>query len=133
MSFVLDELKKLVLPKDSFVVVGSGLLDVLGIRKAQDIDIIVSETTFQELKNSDWKTVEKPEGIALQNGAFEAALSWDSKDGRPNFSELLERSVGINGYHFSNLNDLLVWKKKKGRPKDLQDVQLINDYLKRES
>lgn len=39
-----EHLKKLDLPKDQFVVIGSGALSIRGIRGAKDVDVIVTES-----------------------------------------------------------------------------------------
>jgi len=49
----LDELEGLALPQASFMVMGSGILDVLGIRKANDVDLVVSEEVFEQLYNAN--------------------------------------------------------------------------------
>ena len=43
-------ISQLSLPDGSFMVVGSGLLDTLGIRAAGDIDLLVSYDVFDNFK-----------------------------------------------------------------------------------
>jgi len=126
-SFVLSELPKLELDPDKFVVVGSGVLDALGIRRANDIDFVTDELTYTELADKGWKKAEN--SPSLVSGDFEVYLTWDSKDGRPNFADLHENSQQIDGYNFVKLERLLDWKKRVARPKDLLDVEKIEAFL----
>ena len=48
-------ISQLLLPDGSFMVVGSGLLDTLGIRAAGDIDLLVSHDVFNNLKHQNYK------------------------------------------------------------------------------
>ncbi len=55
MSDYIKRVKKLNLPTNEYVVIGSGLLDVLGIRKAVDIDIVASRQLFKKLQKEKHK------------------------------------------------------------------------------
>lgn len=50
---ITKKVQDLNLPENSFIVVGSGILSVLGIRESHDIDLIVSVEIFEQLKNKD--------------------------------------------------------------------------------
>ena len=51
-----ERVKDLGLPLGQLIVIGSGLLDQLGIRAASDIDLVVSNELFNALKNDNaWK------------------------------------------------------------------------------
>lgn len=51
---IFEELKKLEIPKEDFVVLGSGILSALGIREAKDIDLLVKPELFEKLKKDGW-------------------------------------------------------------------------------
>lgn len=128
-SFVLGKLPELDLPADQFIVVGSGILDVLGIRRANDIDFVTTPKIFSSLKSSGWKVEEHPDRQSLNMDCFEAYLGWDNPDGLPNLEDLLGTRQIVDGYNFVDLERVLAWKEQKTRPKDLNDVKLIKDYL----
>lgn len=44
---LIERIKELRLPEGQFMVSGSGILDVLGIRSAEDIDLLVSPELFR--------------------------------------------------------------------------------------
>jgi len=46
----LDELKALALPPDQYAVFGSGPMAVRGIREANDLDLIVKESLWDDLR-----------------------------------------------------------------------------------
>ena len=50
-SILLKELAKLNLPKDKFVIFGSGPMAIRGIRNSEDLDILVKEDLWKELSN----------------------------------------------------------------------------------
>lgn len=127
-SFVLQNLPKLELAPEQYIVVGSGVLDVLGVRKANDIDFVTSPKFFEELKDKGWKDAKNSPSLVRDD--FEAYLAWDSMDGNPNFEDLMITSDVVQGYNFVHLNRLLDWKRRVGRPKDITDIGLVEEYLK---
>lgn len=48
------EVEKLNLRKNEFVVLGSGILAALGIRNADDIDLLIQPELFEKLKKEGW-------------------------------------------------------------------------------
>lgn len=116
------------MPINEFVVVGSGLLDVLNIRTAEDIDIVASKKLFDLMKDSGWKVSLKYDETYLRKADCEVWLLWDSPSNKPNFDELFADNNVINGIHFISLQWLYDWKSRRGRPKDLSDLRLIDAY-----
>ena len=57
-----EAISQLLLPDGSFMVVGSGLLDTLGIRAAGDIDLLVSHDVFNNLKHQNYKIQQHEDG-----------------------------------------------------------------------
>ncbi|MDP3991554.1 MAG: hypothetical protein Q8P66_01455 [Candidatus Colwellbacteria bacterium] len=129
---IIQKVKELNLPNGSYVVVGSGTLAALGIREAQDVDLVISSEVYKKLRQEDWKEKSHDDGSSsLVKNTYEAFLTWDSKDTKSNLLEdLLGDAHVIDGVPFVNIKRLLEWKKRKGRDKDLTDVELIKDYLK---
>lgn len=65
---ILQKIKELNLPSDQYVIIGSGTMDVLGIREAQDIDISVTKELFNKIKESgEWEEYEKKVLIPMHN------------------------------------------------------------------
>ena len=122
---ITHQILKLNLPADSFVVVGSGILNALGIRPANDIDMIVSPELFDRLAKAGWSKGSWVDQTVLAKGKFDIGQHWMG-DG---VDKLLQRATVIDGIPYLSLTDLLAWKIARARPKDLADVQLINDYV----
>ncbi len=130
MATFIERLRALGLDPDNFVVVGSGLLDVLGIRTADDIDLVVSHSLYEELsQHPSWVMTEVDGHELLQTKGSEAWLAWDN-DGKPNFDELVGDNNVVAGYNFVTLARLRRWKVEHDRPKDQRDVVLIDAYLR---
>ena len=73
-----ERVKALNLPLDEIIVIGSGVLDAYGIRKAQDIDLAVAPEAFDSFgSDADWKqeTAEWGE-IYYRNADCEAWSGW---------------------------------------------------------
>jgi len=126
---IVDEVQKLGLPADSYIVVGSGILAALNIRDSNDIDMIVSSEIFEMLQKQGWEEGEWVDQKVLKKGLFDVGKIWSGKS----VDELLRTSTVINGIPFLTLSDLREWKQEHARPKDLQDVVLIDRYLKSKS
>jgi hypothetical protein len=91
--------------------------------------LVTTPEAFNYLNEGGWQP-EEHEGLeSLSHHEFEAYLKWDSRDDRPNFDELLKSAQTIEGCNFVGLQRLLAWKKAKGRPKDLKDIELIEVLL----
>ena len=52
---IISRIKSLNLPLGKYIVFGSAVMEVHGIRKAKDIDVIVDKDVYEELKRSGWR------------------------------------------------------------------------------
>jgi len=126
----IERVTKLSLPADQFVVIGSGVLDALKLREAGDVDLIVTPVLFQSLKEAGWESKTKYDEEYLEKGDVEVWLSWGSVDRMPNFNELFNDSVTIEGVRFANPRFVINWKKQRASEKDLKDIALLEEYLR---
>ena len=130
-----ERVKDLGLPLDQLIVIGSGLLDQLGIRAASDIDLVVSNELFNALKNDARWIVEyitnDETRYTSRDGSVEVWRGgWDKKGESMSYDELLADSVVYDDVQFVSLNFLKDWKMWHKRDKDVADIQLIDQYLK---
>ena len=127
----ISETKKLGFDTSEFIVIGSGLLAALELRKVDDIDLVVSEKIFELFANNpDWSKKKFDDGtFYLCNGIYEIGLDWDSTDTLPNLDDLKLYEIVIGEVPFINPQRLIKWKKWKGRKKDFEDIKLIEQYL----
>jgi len=52
---IIERVQPLELPAVDYIVIGSGVLDALGLRPANDIDLVVSEPLFGRLRQRGWE------------------------------------------------------------------------------
>ena len=128
---IIANVKALSLPKGSYAVFGSCPLALAGIREANDIDLLVSEKVFAELKKAGWQEIDKGKNDKpLVQGIFEAHKNWAFSSYSPTLRDLLADATIADGIPFASLTKDLKWKSASGRSKDLADVELVNQYFK---
>mgnify|MGYP001615810733 CR=1 FL=1 len=131
-----DELEKIGLTSDNSVVIGSGILSALNIRESKDIDIVVDEKIYERLSgDSRFNKSENHGREILTDKLLEIGTSWGVLDKNWKFEDFLSKSAAIDGVRYITLEFLLAVKKswlldKDVRQKDIDDVELIENYLK---
>lgn len=132
---IFEEVKKLDFPSEHFMVVGSGIMAVKGIRDAYDLDIVVSQELFNKCKNDEWEL--KPWTRSgrigkdwLKGGSVDLVTEIQSGDEDYDLEKLKEEGEFIDGVWFLSLNQLIKFKRIYGRPKDFDDIALMEKYLK---
>ncbi len=128
-----DKVKALDLPLDQIIVIGSGILDQLGIRPASDIDLAASSDLMKKLseESDDWS---KKFGynqrfyFVKDDGSAEVWDGWDFDGQVVSYDDLLDYVVEYDGVRFVNLEFLSRWKKWRSLEKDTQDVKLIDEW-----
>ena len=136
MSNYVERIKELALPPHEYVVIGSGILDALGIRKARDIDIVASKKLFKELSSNrkvwkkKWFFLGFMERKAIQKDGVEIYSRFKYRNYKYDFQAIADRVIVVDEIPFMNLDDLIELKKHLGRPKDLKDIKLIEEYKK---
>ena len=127
---IIQRIQALGLPPTDYIVFCSGVMDVLGLRRASDIDLVVSESLFEQLKAAGWT-----EGVstlgdrALIGDGVEAFLVWDNTTSEPNLAELKADEMVVDGIPFCTPQRVLNWKQRVSRPKDQQDIILLQKWL----
>lgn len=121
------------IPIDKAIIIGSGILDELGIRETVDIDVVVPKNEFDKLsENDNFIKAKKFDEDYYQSidGQIEVWSDWwDYKRGEViSFDVLAENSVVIDGIRYISLPFLRQWKSDCGRIKDIEDVKLIDEY-----
>ena len=131
---IFSRIKKFNLPTGQYAVFGSALLDVWGIRKAKDLDIIAIPKLFESLKHHGWR--EKQANGFLVMTKEDADITTVQKkptDGTycPDRLKLIKDAVNINGIPFVRIEEVVACKKAYNRPKDKKDIAMIKKYLKK--
>ena len=128
-----DKVKALNLPLDQIIVIGSGILDQLGIRPASDIDLAASSDLMKKLseESGDWlKKFDDNQRFYFvkDDGSAEVWDGWEFDGQVVSYDDLLDYVVEYDGVRFVNLEFLSQWKKWRSREKDVQDVKLIDEW-----
>ncbi len=118
----LEEIKKLNLPKDKFAVFGSGPLAIRNIREVRDVDIIVKDDLWVELKKKY-----PVDSDLIRIGNIDIFHNWQTFD---DVNELIDDADIFEAIRFVKLKYMISWKEKRGQEKDKTDLELIKDYLK---
>ena len=119
-----QRIAELGLPKNSYVIVGSGILSALGIRDSSDIDLVVTQEAFQYIKQLGWEQDTWGEKVVFKKDVFDIGNDWYGKSAE----ELLRHAQVVDDVPYLSLDDVYEWKKKKGREKDVRDLKLIDAY-----
>jgi hypothetical protein len=129
---IIGEVLALRLTVGTYAVIGSGPLDIRHLRPAHDIDLLVNNTAYALLKSYGWAeevTPGRERPWKLSYGWFDVSMTWSIKRYRPDPQRLIDQADIIEGVAFVRLTEVLRWKKASGRPKDLADIRLIEQYL----
>lgn len=132
-AVVIEAVRSLNLPLDSFIVFGSAPMTVHGIREANDIDLFVTSEVLKSLKDRGWKKVVKgPRDEPYTHGVYEAHDTWEFSKYSPTLSHLQATSETIEGIPFASLLEVRKWKAASTKLKFKRDVVLIDEYLSRQ-
>lgn len=127
---IIDKVKALNLPEGSYIVFGSCPLAAAGLRESGDIDMLVNDETHELLRQAGWGEIDKGENDRpLTREVFEVHSDWKFSTYDPTLEHLLETAMYVDGVPFASLHEVRKWKAASGRPKDLADIALIDDYL----
>ena len=111
------------MPDGQYAILGSGPLAIRGIRKARDLDVVVTASLYKKLLRNYPKT---------KRGCIQVGNIEILHVGRYS-RKVIEKAETIQNLRFTRLKDLKIEKKKMGREKDIEDIELINYYLKRKT
>jgi len=151
---VVEAVNKQRVPKDKIIVVGGAALQVFGIKKSEDIDLVTEPRLFNKLlgetgstgrlhlghvglatavvKENDGQHV-YDEGYGVTLGDVTYMPAPDDHLYRATFEELYDEALDIDGILVSPPERILEWKQGVDRPKDREDIRLIEKYLARQS
>jgi hypothetical protein len=135
---IVTRVKALNFPAGEYCVFGSGVLERHGIRKAKDVDILVTKKLYLKLRKSGWKRKwifwRTLSCKAVVNGEYEAFtnLYW-AHAYRPDTEALIRRAEYFEGIPFLRLQDLLEFQRNLPREKDKSGVKQIEEFLANEA
>jgi hypothetical protein len=129
---IIKAVKDLDLPMGKYAVAGSCCLEIRGIRKANDIDIVAfPELRIMIIQKGGFLNnhPEKPESLFRDN--FEIGFDWDFGIYSRPVEDVIKEAEIIQGIPFVPLEEILRLKRALRREKDVRDIKLIEEYLKK--
>ena len=131
-----QKLSDLGLDVSNSIVIGSGIMEALGIRKSNDIDLVVTGKMYRSLKEEGAfeETTAYGQQILVGN-QYEIGTSWQVSGKDRDLSELGKDSVVVESVRYVSLECLLDVKKSRlldddVRQKNRDDVRLIEQHLR---
>lgn len=123
-----ERVDSLGLDKGSYVLAGGAVLDLLGLRDAAGIDVVVDRSTYNQFrKKHDWDELVHAEGRkVLSNSGRNLMTYWAGKS----LAKLQEDAWTYRGVEVASIAKLISGKQRIGRRKDLADIRLLRQYLK---
>ena len=122
---LISRLLELELPPDDFAVFGSGPLMARGWRESRDLDIVARGAAWEKAKNVGVESFTADGAVKYVVGPIEIFDSW--APGQWDVNELINSAEVIDGVRFASLENVIKWKRLMGRPKDLEDIKLIEE------
>lgn len=131
---IFAKIKELNFPSGHYIIVGSGILAAKGIRETNDLDIVVTPGLFERCRSEGWEVFpwtkkSIPGKDWLKKGIVEVYIQLSRKTGGISAKELLKNAEIIEGIPFITLESLIDFKREYGRPKDFEDIQIIEAYM----
>ena len=131
-----EELNKIGLTADNSIIAGLGILNALNIRENKDIDIVVTENAYTRWSTDNrFHKKEDQEQKIITDDLLEISMGWNVLNKNWKFNDFLEKSIVIDNIRHLMVDFRLEIKRswllnKNIRQKDIDDVKLIESYLK---
>jgi hypothetical protein len=126
---LLKELKDLNLPQGHYAITASGPLAIRGLREARDLDIVVTEDLWEELKTEYADYLLSEDNILYGNIHILGKYLKAEEEIYATAEEQLAECELINDLPFVKLETIKKYKTKLARDKDLDDLILIDSYF----
>jgi hypothetical protein len=129
-----NEIKKINLPINQYAITGSGPLGIRNLKKINDIDMIVSNSLWNDLalkypvieQNNIKKIIIPNKGIEIFcETSFNSQIK--EKD-EPTVIQRIKNAEIIDDLPFESLKYTLYYKYKMKRDKDLKDIKIIEEW-----
>lgn len=122
-----ERIQSLKLSSKDYVVIGGAVLEFLGIRETNDVDLVVNKKVYDRLSKKNWKEYIQDDGKKiLSRSGYIIMQHWMGR----RLEDLQKSAVKVNGIPLMGLDDLIECKSQLGRKKDLNDIASIEVYKK---
>jgi hypothetical protein len=126
-----DELRALRFDPCRYAITGSGALGIRGLREINDIDLMVDDALFDELAHLYHRNGE----CVIISDTIEVFRnsSFPEEPGLPSAREQIATAEIIVGLPFVAVETVIAIKTRKGRDKDLVDIDLLRAWTEQQS
>ncbi|MFZ1249442.1 MAG: SulP family inorganic anion transporter [Candidatus Saccharimonadales bacterium] len=123
---VVEMVKRLDPPKQSYLVIAGGVMEAIGLRTTNDVDLVVTKSLYEEYRRKGWREYTQDDGKRiLSHNGYQIMVTYVGRS----LAELKKHSFMHEGVRFMGIEDLIACKKKIGRQKDLADLALLAQYF----
>jgi hypothetical protein len=109
----LTELDALNIPREDYVIFGSGPMAIKGLLEPADLDVVVRENVYKEMFGD-----KEP----IRIGNIELSYTWP----KIKTEEIFKNINWVQGYPFADIKLVRHYKKEMNREKDITDLKLLN-------
>lgn len=130
---IFKKLTELNFPMGKYVVVGSGPLAARGLRESSDLDLVVTDSFWQELVDFGSYKLKEKNGTEIlvepESEELEILKNLNYSTHLISTKEIIDGADIIQGFPFLNIAHTIKIKTIYGREKDFRDIKLLEDYL----
>lgn len=117
---------QLQLDTKGYVVIGGAVLEMYNLRETNDVDLVVSQSVYNVLREKGWKEFVQDDGKRLLvSDGYRIMLRWMGRD----VGDLQRKAQTVDDVRVMGLQDLIDCKQQLGRQKDIRDVELLRAYI----
>jgi len=124
----INKLKKLGYPLNEMLIVGSGTMALYGLKENNDIDLWVTKKVYEKMLK-DTRFTPNGKMLETKDGLIEADHRFICV--KDKVEDHLKRAKIVDGIYFQSLQDVLNWKQCMKRTKDINDIKVIENYMKK--
>ena len=126
----LKKLDSLELDPNEYLITGGAVLAIYGVRDCKDLDILVSDSLWNDLLKKYNVPVKVFDGVC--KSIFIDGIEIMSEIDRTNIPWSIEEQLTtadiIDGKKYQTFERIKFFKKIQSRAKDLEDIKLIENY-----
>jgi hypothetical protein len=129
---LISRLLALELDASDYAIYGSGQLLVHGLRSINDLDIVARGRAWaraREIGVAAIAPLNNAPMVQFWDGMIEVTSGWITHEG--SVDRLIDEAEMIHGIRFVRLTNVLSYKKKLARPKDIADIEALQAHLKK--
>lgn len=131
---IIKVVEELGFPESEFAVFGGACLALRRIREARDLEVFVTDRVNDNLLCSEgWSQEDFAGGnqhlVGMILGLEVQVFSrWDSEGWQPKINSYIKEPEFVLDIPCMPIDELTAWKRATARPKDLRDLDLIEEW-----